>query len=174
MKSSVIDTFLLKLDNSLRWTGIPARVADQMSDGPSDDRKYRPLRWVPIWPIVFSCVLLILSLALPSAPYLVGLGGIVGAVLPGIQAKGPLGKPLSEVDEREAALNKDSFLFCVVLIACLNCLGQPVLMILSHWQHWQMGQLVSVVAAALLLNITLFGCLPTLYASWKLRQLPNE
>ena len=33
MKSSVIDTFLLKLDNSLRWTGIPARVADQMSDG---------------------------------------------------------------------------------------------------------------------------------------------
>ena len=101
-------------------------------------------------------------------------GGAIGAALPGIHTNGPLGKPSWEEDEREAALKKDSFLFCVVLVACLNCMGQPVLMILSHWQHWQLGQLVSVVASALILNITLFGCLPTLYASWKVRQLLKE
>jgi hypothetical protein len=174
MKSSVIETFLSKLDNSLRWTGLPARIADEMSDAPSVDRKHRPRRWVPIWLIAFSCALLVLSLTSRSAPYLISLGGVIGAVLPGIRINGPLGKPSWEDDEREAALRKDSFLFCVVLVACLNCLGQPVLMILSHWQNWQLGQLVSVVASALILNITLFGCLPTLYASWNLRQLPNE
>ena len=40
------------LDNALRWTGIPARVADEMSDAPSVDRKHRPLRWIPIWPAI--------------------------------------------------------------------------------------------------------------------------
>jgi hypothetical protein len=47
-------------------------------------------------------------------------------------------------------------------------------MVLSYWQHWQLAQLVSVVASALILNITLFGCVPTLFASWNQHQLPQE
>ena len=95
-------------------------------------------------------------------------------MMPGIHMNGPLGKPSLEDDEREAALRKDSFLFCLGLLAVLNCLGQPCLMILSHWQDWQIAQTVSVVTSAFMLNATLFGCLPTLYASWNLRQLPKE
>jgi hypothetical protein len=184
MKRPVIDTWMSRLDNTLRWTGIPARVADEMSNDPSVDRKHRPLRWIPIWPIAFSCALFILSLTWPPALDLVSpgaaiavFGGLLATVtgaVPGIQLNGPLGKPSLEDDEREAALRKNSFLFCLGLLAFLNCLGQPVLMILSHWQNWQLGQLLSVVASALILNITLFGCLPTLYASWNLRQLPKE
>jgi uncharacterized membrane protein YqjE len=79
-----------------------------------------------------------------------------------------------EDDEREAALRKDSFLFCLGLLTVLNCLGQPLLMILSHWQDWQRAQVASVVTAVCMLNAALLGCLPTLYASWNLRQLPNE
>ena len=95
-------------------------------------------------------------------------------MLPGIHMNGPLGIPSLEDDEREAALRKDSFLFCLGLLAFLNCLGQPFLLILSHLQNWQTVHSASVAASALMLNATLFGCLPTLYASWNLRQLPKE
>jgi|ERR1700722_10084114 len=179
MKRPVIETLLSRLDNTLRWTGIPARVADEMSDAPSVDRKHRPLRWIPIWPIAFSCVLFILTLSWPSAmnnliALVPSLGGVIVAMVPVIHMNGPLGKPSLEDDEREAALRKDSFLFCLGLLACLNCLGQPFLMILSHWQNWQTARGVSVAISALMLNASLLGCLPTLYASWTLGQLPKE
>jgi hypothetical protein len=161
---------------------MPARVAAQISDDP--DRKHRPLRWIPIWPIAFSCALLMISLTWPSALDRVSPGAIISIMVvfwcttvgmaPSIQMSGPLGKPSLEDDEREAALRKDSFLFCLGLLAFLNCLGQPVLMTLSHWQNWQSVHCATVVASALMLNASLLGCLPTLYASWSLRQLPKE
>jgi hypothetical protein len=169
---------LARLDNALRWTGLPARVADDMSDAPSVDRKHRPLRLIPIWMLAFSCALFILSLTWRSALNLVALvpslGAVIVALMPGIHMNGPLGKPSLEDDEREAALRKDSFLFCLGVLAFLNCLGQPFLMILSHLQNWQTVHSASVAASALMLNVTLFGCLPTLYASWNLRQLPAD
>ena len=177
-------SILSMLDDTVRWTGMPARVADQMSDDPSVDRKHRPLRWIPIWPIAFSCALFILSLTWPPALDGVSPGAIISimvafwcsilGMVPGIHTSGPLGKPSLEDDEREAALRKDSFLFCLWPLAVLNCLGQPFLMILSHWQNWQTVHSASVVASALMLNAALLGCLPTLYASWNLRQLPKE
>jgi hypothetical protein len=103
--------------------------------------------------------------------------GIVLSIATGvliIYTHGPLGKPSREDDEREAALRKDSFLFCLGLLAGLNCLGQPILLILSHWQNWQTAHSASVAISALMLNATLFGSLPTLYASWNLRQLPKD
>jgi hypothetical protein len=168
------------LDDTVRWTGMPARVAAQISNDP--DRNHRPLRWLPIWPIAFSCALLVISLAWP--PLLDGMhpGSLIGvtvafwgaafAMIPGIQMNGPLGKSALEDDEREAALRKDSVLFCLGLLAVLNVLGQPL--ILSHWQDWKFAKTASVVTTAFMLNATSWGCLPTLYASWKLRQLPKE
>jgi hypothetical protein len=174
-------SILSRLDDMVRWTGIPARVADEMSDAPSVDRKHRPLRWIPIWPIAFSCALFILSLNWPSAPDLVWLGvvivGVQGSLLAltlSFHMLGPLGKPSREDDEREAALRKDSFLLCLGLLAGLNCLGQPILLILSDWQNWQTAHGASVAMSALMLNATLLGSLPTLYASWNLRQLPKD
>jgi uncharacterized membrane protein YqjE len=102
------------------------------------------------------------------------MGAIIVAMAPIIYISGPLGKPSLEDDEREAALRKNSFLFCFGLLAFLNCFGQPVLMILSHLQSWQTARSASVAGSALMLNLILFGCLPTLYASWHLRQLPKE
>lgn len=177
MKPPVIETFLLKLDDSLRWTGIPTRVSAQMSGAPIE-RKHRPLRWIPIWPIAFSCALFILSLNLPFALNLVELAyalvAIVMAMAPVIHMQGPLGRPSYDDDEREAALRKDSFLFCFGLLACLNCLGQPFLVILAVLQHWHAAKSVVVAISALMLNVTLFQNLPTLYASWNLQGLPKE
>ena len=175
-------SILSMLDDTVRWTGMPARVASQMADDP--DRKHRPLRWSPIWPIAFSCTLLVTSLVWP--PVLDGMhpGALIGvivafwggvfAMIPGIHMNGPLGKPSLEDDEREAALRKDSLLFCLGLLAILNGLGQPLLMILSHLQDWKIARTASVVTTAFMLNASLWGCLPTLYASWHLGQLPKE
>jgi hypothetical protein len=175
-------SILSMLDDTVRWTGMPRRVAAQMSDDP--DRKHRPLRWTPLWPMVFSAVLLLLSLAWPPLLRGFDLGDIAifggmfwgagFAMMSGIHQNGPLGKSSLEDDEREAALRKKSFLFCLGLLAVLNVLGQPILMILSHWQDWQAARTASVVTSAFMLNATAFGCLPTLYASWHLGQLPNE
>jgi hypothetical protein len=175
-------SILAMLDDTVRWTGMPARVAAQMSDDP--DRKHRPMRWIPIGPIAFSCALLWISLAWPAPLDGVDLAGVIGplvafwgagrGMLPYIHIHGPLGKPSLEDDEREATLRKDSFLFCLGWLAVLNGLGQPCLMILSQWQHWQIAQTTSVVTTAFMLNASLLGCLPTLYASWNLRQLTNE
>lgn len=176
-------SILSRLDDSLRWTGIPARVADDMSDNPSADREHRPLRWVPLLIIAFSCVQLILFLVWPLKLDHVSPGAVVGSMtgmmlaMTGVvlvYTSGPLGKPACEDDEREAALRKDSFLFCLGLLAGLNCLGQPLLLIVSHWQNWQTTHTVIVSFGALTLNATLLGTLPTLYASWNFRQLPRE
>ena len=155
-----------------------------MSNDPSVDPKHRPLRWIPIWPIAFSCALFIPFLIWPSAldrvslgaivAVVISLGGGIGGLVAVTHMNGPLGKPSFEDDEREAALRKDSFLFCLGLLACLNCLGQPILMILSHRQNWQIGHIVSAAMSALILNAALFGSLPTIYASWNLWQLPKE
>ena len=161
------------LDNAVRWTGIPARVANDMSDAPSLDRKHRPLRWSPIWLIAFSCILFILSFIWPSV-LLTSLGAVIAGMASSIHINGPLGKPSLEDDEREAALRKDSFLFCLGLLVFLNCVGQLIFLGLSILQNWQTAQRVIVAASAFMLNLTLLGCLPTLYASWKLRQLPKE
>jgi len=177
-------SILSRLDDSVRWTGIPARVADELSDAPSVDHKHRPLRSIPLWPIALSSALFVLALTWPPALDRVAPGAIVAVIAglmasivgmaPAIHLHGPLGKPALEDDEREAALRKDSFLFCLGLLAVLNVLGQPILMILSHWQNWQTAQSASVTLSALILNAALFGSLPTLYASWNLRPLPKE
>jgi len=161
------------LDNAVRWTGFPARVANDMSDAPSVDRKHRPLRWSPIWPIAFACILFVISFMWPSA-LLTSLGAVIAGMASSIHINGPLGKPSLEDDEREAALRKDSFLFCLGLLFFLNCVGQLLFLGLSILQNWQTAQRVSVAASAFMLNLTLLGCLPTLYASWKMRQLPKE
>jgi hypothetical protein len=161
------------LDDAVRWTGFPARVADEMSDAPSVDRKHRPLRWSPIWPIASSCILFVLSFMWPTV-LLTSLGAGIVAMVSSIHMNGPLGKPSLEDDEREATLRKDSFLFCLGVLAFLNCVGQLLLMSLSHLWNWQTAQSVFVAASAFLLNLTLFGCLPTLYASWKMPRLSKE
>jgi hypothetical protein len=174
-------SILSTLDEAVRWTGIPARVADDMSDNPSVDRNHRPLRWIPLLVIAFSCTPLVVCLMLfpmVSPGAVVGImTGMAVCVMTGVllvYTSGPLGKSSREEDEREAALRKDSFLFCLGLLAGLNCLGQPVLLIVSHWQNWQIAQSVIVMFWALILNATLLGTLPTLYASWSSRDLPKE
>jgi hypothetical protein len=172
-------SILSRLDDAVRWTGIPARVADPLFDG-----KHQPLRWVPLLLVAISCVQLVVCFMWPQEMERLSLATLV-ALMPAmvlgigtgvvvVYMSGPLGKPSREDDEREAALRKDSLLFCLGLLAALNGLGQPILLTLSQWQNWQTGHSAMVVISALILNATLLGTLPTLYASWSFRRLPKE
>lgn len=166
--SSPRKSFLSKLDDAARWTGIPARVAGDLRATSSDDRKQQSLRWVPIWLIAVSGLLFVFSFVWPSG-LLITFSTIVSAMAPAIHARGPLGKPSLEDDEREAALRKDSYLVCFAVLAAFNCIGQLVIMGLYVLQKWDVAQFVFVGASGFLLNLTAFWCLPTLYASWRLR-----
>ncbi len=175
-------SILSSLDNALRWTGFPARVADDLADDMPVGHRRQPLRWGPLFVIAFSCAVFVFCLIWPQRLHLFSPGAVVSimtaiavssAVLL-IHTSGPLGKPSREDDEREAALRKDSFMFALGLLAGLNCVGQPILLIVSHWQDWQPAQSANVVFSALILNVTLLGTLPTLYASWASRKLPSE
>lgn len=172
-------SILSRLDDAARWTGIAAWVAD-----PLVDRKHPPYRWLPLLLIAVSCLPLVVCFIWPQAMDRLSLATLVSLILGPvislvtaawfIYTNGPLGKPSREDDEREAALRKDSFLFCLGLLAALNGLGQPVLLILSHWQNWETGHSALVVISALTLNAALLWTLPTLYASWSFRRLAQE
>jgi hypothetical protein len=164
---------LSRLDDAVRWTGIPGRVAPHLSGAGPDDVKQPPLRWSPIGLIVLACALFVLSLKWPSA-LLTSLGAAIAAIAPGIHQRGPLGRSSLEDDEREAALRKDAFLFCLGVLAFLNCAGQLLLLGVYVLRRWDTADAVFAGASVLMLNLTLFWCLPTLHASWKLRQLPDE
>jgi hypothetical protein len=164
---------LSTLDNAVRWTGIPARVSDQLSGAPSNDRKHQPLRWIPIWPIAFSFMMFVLCMIWPSV-LLTSIGAFIAASAPSIHMKGPLGKSSLEDDEREAALRKDSFLFCFGVMVLLNCAGQVLVLGVALLQGWDTAHAVFVAASSFSLNLTLVGCLPTLYASWRMRRIAME
>jgi hypothetical protein len=166
------------LDNAVRWTGMPARVAAQMSNAPSVDHRHQAHRWSPILLIAFACIAFVLSVKWPSG-LMISFIGVIAGIAPFLHANGPLGKPSLEDDEREAAMRKDSFLFCFGLLTLLNFAGLLGFMIfvltnLSHMETWDTGNSVLVAASAFLLNLTLFWCLPTLYASWRMPPIPKE
>jgi hypothetical protein len=127
----------------------------------------------PLFVIACSVALFVVSLLRPSV-FEISLGVVVAGLIPLIQRLGPLGNPSIDDDEREAALRKDSWLFCFGLLAALNCLGQPVLAVVAQLRSWPVGHIAIVVGTVFMLNTCLFGNLPTLYASWSLRQLPAE
>lgn len=175
-------SFLARLDDSVRWTGMPGRVAAQMSGDP--ERRHGQLRWRPILPIAYACALFGFAAVWPWFLEGVDPGALIAVMVAfwsalfgmtaSIHANGPLGSPSLEDDERQAALRKESFLFCLGMLAVLNVLGQPVLMILSQWQDWTIARTAIVVTTAFMLNAALWSCLPTLYASWKLQDLPTD
>jgi hypothetical protein len=97
------------------------------------------------------------------------VGVVVAGLVPLIQRLGPLGNPSIDDDEREAALRKDSWLFCFGLLATLNCLGQPALAVAAQLRNRPVGHTAIVVGTVFMLKTYLFGNLPALYGSWSLR-----
>jgi hypothetical protein len=78
-------------------------------------------------------------------------------------------------DEREAAVRKNAYLFCLAVLAALNILGHPFLIAaIELYGDLPAMRIIAIEVASFLLNMILFGTLPTLYASWASGSLPDE
>jgi hypothetical protein len=158
-------TVLQRMDALVCWSK-PSDGAQQ-GIARDDGGRYQPMRWLPLLPITFAASL-ILSASVSTLPYaLYGVAGPIIAAAAGIALYGPLGKPSIDDDEREAALRKNAFLFCLALLAFLNIVGGPILLLTAALQGWTSERMVGVAFALFMANMTWFVSFPTLYASWK-------
>lgn len=131
------------------------------------------MRWLPLLPIACGAGLVAATIAAPVAPAVYAMAGPMVATVAAISLNGPLGKPSIDDDEREAALRKDAFLFCVSVLAFLNIVGGPILMLTAALQGWTVERVAGIAFALFIANAACFGGLPTLYASWKSPKLPG-
>lgn len=159
-------TALQRLDALVRWSNASDMVKRDMSDDDGAARR-RPLRWWPLLPMACSAGLVCAAIAYPVPHALYAAAAPLVAAVAALSIRGPLGKPSIDDDERERALRKDSFLFCLAVLALLNVVGGPVLMVVAALEGWAAARMLGVATAVVLANLAWFGSLPTLYASWK-------
>lgn len=160
--SAARKSMLERLDALVRWTGSESR------------RQYRPKRWLPLLPMALGAVFVIAATIVQLPAGLFGLAAAFCTLGAAINGSGPLGKPSLEDDEREAALRKDAWLFCLAVLAFANILGQPAFALTAMLQAWPVERVAGALFAVFMCNVLWLTSLPTLYASWKLPKLQEE
>lgn len=166
-------TVLQRMDALVWWSSASDRVQDDMS-GDADGRRYRPMRWLPLLPMACGAGFIFSATAFPVPPMSYAIAGPAIAAAAAIALNGPLGKPSIDDDEREAALRKNAFFFCLAILAFLNIVGGPVLLFTAAVNAWATERTIGVAFALFMANMTWFVSLPTLYASWKLPKLSDH
>ena len=159
-------TFLQGMDDWLRWTGMPQRVALELAQNAAGQGKHRPMRWLPLLPVIIGIGMMITACWVRSPWTVLGMGGLIGGLIAPIKQQGPLGKPALEDDEREAAVRKSAYLFCFGALAILNVVGHPILAAICFSRNLAAERIMAIEFASFFLNLALVGSLPTLYASW--------
>ena len=165
-------TVLQRMDALVWWSGASDSVRHDMSRD-AGERRYRPMRWLPLLPMasgagfIFSATVFQIS----SISYAIAGPAMAAAAM---ALNGPLGKPSIDDDEREAALRKNAFFFCLAILACANIVGAPLLLVAAALDGWAAERIVGVAFALFMANMTWFVSLPTLYASWKLPRLSDQ
>lgn len=166
-------TALHRMDALVWWSNASDQVRHDMSDH-TDERQHRPMRWLPLLPMACGAALIVSATALPMPPAMYGVAGVIAPVAAAIAINGPLGKPSLDDDEREAALRKNAFFFCLAFLAVFNIIAGPVVLIMAGLQDWPVERMVGVAFALFVGNMAWFTSLPTLYASWKLPKLSEN
>lgn len=166
-------TMVQRMDALVWWTNASDRVRHGMSDEP-DEHVHGPMRWLPLLPMALGAGLIYsaIAFAVPLMSY--GAAGAILAVASSIPINGPLGKSSIDDDEREAALRKNAFLFCLAFLAVANIVAGPVLLVASALNEWPIRRVLGVAFALFFGNMMWFISLPTLYASWKLPKLSDD
>lgn len=170
-------TVLQRMDALVWWSSGSDMVRDDMSRD-VEGRRYRPMRWLPLLPMAFGAGCLFSAIAFPVPHMSYAIAGSVMAGVAGTAAaivnNGPLGKPSIDDDEREAALRKNAFFFCLAILAFVNIVGGPMLLFAAALDEWVAERIISVACTLFMGNMIWFVALPTLYASWKLPRLSDH
>lgn len=167
-------TALQRMDALVRWSYASDMVRREMSDDAEAERRYRPMRWLPLLPMACGAGLVIAAIAFPIPRAMLTIVVPVVGAMGAIPNNGPLGKPSMDDDEGEAALRKDAYLFCLAVLAFLNIVGGPILMVMAALHGWATERIVGIAFALVVGNLAWFRSLPTLYASWQPPRLSNE
>ena len=162
-------SLLERLDNSVRWTGIPALAERGIR------RRHR--RWLPIVALALATGGLLLGLFRPGL-FWVGwamlvAGMSIGNFLPSV---GPLVPPLSleSVDERQRDQRRDAYLVAFATIGVVAILGLFALAGAAALRDWPRITLLKAMVALAFYLLALLTTVPTLHASWKTRPIPDE
>lgn len=166
-------TALQRMDALVWWSHATDKVRHDMSSD-ADERRHQPMRWLPLLPMACGAGLIFYATAFAMPHLLYGIGAPMMTVAAAIAVAGPLGKPLIDDDEREAALRKNAFFFCMAFLAIANIVGGPILLLVAALHGWTAERIVGAAFALFMGNMTWFISLPTLYASWKLPRLAEN
>lgn len=150
--SATHKTVLQRMDALVWWSRASDKVRHDMS-GDIDGRRHQPMRWLPLLPIAFGAALIFFATAFPLPHTLYGFAGPMMAIAAAIAINGPLGKPSIDDDEREAALRKNAFLFCMAFLAFSNIVGGPILLLLAALHQWPSERILSVAFSLFMGNM---------------------
>ena len=158
-------TRLERLDDLVRWTGIPA-----LSEQPP---RRRPLRW----PATLALTLALVGYATMAAVEFAGRTSAIGnaALMVGfatgvfMKIFGPLkpyGTVIERVDEWDRAARARSYLFTFVAFAVTTLVG--LMLILATLALTQSIEATGqAIMALFFLLMTIISAMPTAHASWK-------
>lgn len=164
-------TALQRMDALVKWSDSSDMVRCDMSTDDDARRRYRPMRWLPLLPVAGGAGLILAAIAFPIELAIYTVAAPIVATMTAVSLNGPLGKPSIDDDEREAALRKDAYLFCLAILAFLNVIGGPALLVMAARHGWEIERVVGIAFAVVIGNLACFGSLPTLYASWRAPRL---
>lgn len=162
-------TFAERLDDSVRWTGIPALAAGT--------QHRRPLRWTSLAILLLAtggigATLYGASLYLPGQAVTMLCFGMAGFV----RLLGPV-KPFGtaeQVDERERAEREHAHMLGHWTTMALAIAGLWIIVALSMIASWDVVRLQGELVTLAFYLMTLSAILPTVYASWRYRPLSGE
>ena len=159
---------LERLDDSVRWTGIPAVAAGHPHR--------RSLRWPSVAVLVLAGAGFLVGFGQPNqwwgyAILMLGFG--LANLMPILGPVRPWGGP-ERVDEFDRALRARAFLAAFSALAAVAVIGLWAIVGLSLVQGWTADALRSTIMMLAFVLATIYTAGPTCYASWARVPIDDE
>jgi len=170
-------TILQRMDDCIRWTGIPKQVEAALRPG-NAARPLRQSRWLPLVLFVIATGLVIryatdtalLMSVDPIESVIRTFGFMFPGLVPAATYFGPLGPRARSVrmDEWEAALVHRAIFFSLILVGALQMLGIPLLIAIAFIRVWSSDVILIELGLWSVYLCVLFQLIATLHASWSM------
>ncbi|MBW4329708.1 hypothetical protein KY084_02310 [Stakelama sp. CBK3Z-3] len=160
--------FLLWLDRSVEWTGIPS-----LAEGTP---RRRHLRWLPLLALLLASIGLTWCAMHSGRDYWIGYslimaGFFIANLMP---IWGPLRRLNERADEYERKQRRDSFMVGLATTTAAGFAGIWLTVGLLAMQIWSASAAQQELMALGFYMMALFSAVPTLYASWRTRPITEE
>jgi len=160
-----------RLDDAANWTGVP-KLAGLV------EKRRRSMRWLPIVPLLLAFAGVTLCFAresgFPPGYIAVVFGFSLSVWMPMFGPLKPWGAAAENADERERELRRRAFLVTLWVVAMFGVVSLMMVPAVAEILGWTMDRLTRAMMALGMALFTVFNALPTLYASWATRPLPDE